>query len=151
MGMTEEEANASFNPLYTVRRVAAELHASIAEFALQAGETAPSSLETLTRANHDSVWTAHWLPFCCAVGATPVLLQREPTPGLRQTNTWLLLTFCCWVVRRMETGRGRGAESESAFGRHQREWCRRPDFDQSARRSGSVKRPAERISQRPTE
>ena len=139
MGMTEEEANASFNPLYTARRFASELPASIAEFALQAGAAALSSLETSTRANHDSVWTAHWLPFCRAVGAAPVLLQREPTPGLRQANTWLLLTFCCWVVRRMEEGRGRGAEIESAFGnyvsrivgRHQREWCRRPDFDQS--------------------
>ena len=58
---------------------------------------------------------------------------------MKQTNTWLLLTFCCWAVRRMEAGRGRGAETETVFGayvgrivgRHNRKWCRKPEFDQS--------------------
>ena len=112
----------------------------MATFALEAGAAALSSLESSTRANHDSVWTGHWLPFCREVGAAPVLLQTDPDgPALKQTNTWLLLTFCCWAVRRMEAGRGRGAEIETVFGayigrivgRHNREWCRKPEFDQT--------------------
>jgi hypothetical protein len=82
-----------------------------------AAEEADLHARALDMAN-TIVWNKHWLPFCRAVGAAPVLLQVETSPGLRQAITWLLLTFCCWVVRRMEAGRGRGAEVESAFGNY---------------------------------
>ena len=115
-GISEEEAGAAFNPMGAARLSVVELPSSIPMFALEAGAAALSSLEPSMRANHDSVWNKHWLPFCRAIGAAPVLLQIEPGPALKQTNTWLLQAFCCWAVRRMGTGRDRGAEIETAFG-----------------------------------